>query len=116
MRIPLILVQCMEKGFKNLVQASRRQQRKQGTLYTTDDSGFVSDLDEDANENPSPVLTDGSSNQLPMAYQQPAGYHQTRVPSIHSILQHPNMMAQQTNQPLGQPAASHYTSAYGPHN
>jgi hypothetical protein len=108
----------MEKGLKNLTQAYRQAQRKQGTYEVNhEDSGVgVSDLEEDPNEHPSPVLTD-SSNQLPLVYQQPTTYHrQTRVPSIHSILQHPqhpqhpqSMMQQQT---MGQ--QSMYTSAYQP--
>lgn len=112
----------MEKGLKNLTQAYRQAQRKQGTYEINhDDSGVgISDLDEDPNENPSPVLTD-ASNHLPMVYQQqqqPTTYqhHQNRVPSIHSILQHPphlTMLQQQTmgQQTMGQQTMG-YTSAY----
>lgn len=108
----------MEKGLKNLNQAYRQAQRKQGTYEINEDSGVaISDLEEDPNENPSP-LTD-APNQIPLAYQHPNGYHhhqQTRVPSIHSILQHPNLMPQQAmghqsmaQQPMG------YTP-YAPHS
>jgi hypothetical protein len=101
----------MEKGLKNLTQAYRQAQRKQGTYEVNhEDSGVgISDLEEDPNEDPSPVLAD-SSNQLPLVYQQPTAYQQTRVPSIHSILQHPQSMMQQ--QTMGH--QSMYTSAYQP--
>ncbi|KAF2440702.1 hypothetical protein P171DRAFT_106378 [Karstenula rhodostoma CBS 690.94] len=118
----LVEQKCMEKGLKNLTQASRQAQRKQGTYEIShDDSGVgVSDLEEEPNENPSPVLTD-TSNHLPMVYhhQQPTTFHHqhTRVPSIHSILQHPqhpqhpqSMLQHQT---MGQPTMG-YTSAYQP--
>ncbi|KAL1613002.1 NAD-dependent protein deacylase sir2rp2 [Paraconiothyrium brasiliense] len=110
----LVEQKCMEKGLKNLTQAYRQAQRKQGTYEINEDSGVgISDLDEDANENPSPVLTD-ASNQMPLAYQQPTNFHpqQTRVPSIHSILQHPQLpqsILQQQN--IGQHPMS-YTSSY----
>lgn len=111
----------MEKGLKNLMQAYRQAQRKQGTYEINhDDSGVGnSDLDEDPNENPSPVLTD-TSNHLSLVYQQQQStisHHPTRVPSIHSILQHPqhpqhpqSMLQQQT---MGQHTMG-YTSAYQP--
>lgn len=111
----------MEKGLKNLMQAYRQAQRKQGTYEINGDSGVgISDLDEDPNENPSPVLTD-ASNQMPMSYQHTAGYQQTRVPSIHSILQHhpqPAMLQSQSiaQQPLNHQSMQPFTSAYAPHN
>ncbi|KAF1973022.1 hypothetical protein BU23DRAFT_141653 [Bimuria novae-zelandiae CBS 107.79] len=115
----LVEQKCMEKGLKNLTQAYRQAQRKQGTYdLSNDDSGVgISDLEEDPNENPSPVLTD-VSNQMPIAYQQSTGYQQTRVPSIHSILQHPQPTMMQPQhmgrQPMA-PQAMGYTS-YAPHN
>lgn len=99
----------MEKGLKNLTQAHRQAQRKQGTFdINHDDSGVgISDLDEDP-ENPSPVLTEASNHHLPLVYQTPTNFH-PRVPSIHSILQHPQTMMQP--QAMNQQAMG-YTSAY----
>jgi hypothetical protein len=114
----------MEKGLKNLTQAYRQAQRKQGTYEINEDSGVgISDLEEDLNENPSPVLTDASS-QIPMTYQPISGYQPTqptRVPSIHSILQHhpqPTMMQSQPmpQQTINHPSLQQYTSGYVPHN
>jgi hypothetical protein len=81
----------MEKCLKNLNQAYRQLQRDQSTKQIDhEDSGVtMDDLDEDPNDNPSPV-TD-VSDQPPLVYQQAVTLHhqQTRVPSIQSILQHP---------------------------
>ncbi|KAK7189487.1 hypothetical protein DPSP01_001479 [Paraphaeosphaeria sporulosa] len=120
----LVEQKCMEKGLKNLTQAYRQAQRKQGTYDINEDSGVgISDLDEDSNENPSPVLTD-TSNHLPLVYQQQQQqsttfqHHQTRVPSIHSILQHTQHLQQPQSvlqqQTMGQHTMG-YTSAYHQH-
>lgn len=85
----------MEKGLKNLNQAYRAAQKKQGT--EDGDSGIsCSDLDEEHGHHehehrrmPSATLSD-----IPeVAYQQyqPNNYHQPshqRVPSIQNMLQH----------------------------
>lgn len=91
-------MQCMEKGLKNLNQAYRAAQKKQGT-YDEDhgDSGIsCSDLDEEHGRHehehrrmPSATLSDIPET----AYQQyqPSSYHQPthqRVPSIQNMLQH----------------------------
>jgi len=91
----------MEKGLKNLNQAYRASQRRQGTYEGNDDSGFGHSDPEEDPENPSPVLTE-ASNHLAMPYMASGGYvPTTRVPSIHSILQQPMSLAQQ---PMGYPA------------
>lgn len=85
------MLQCMEKGLKNLNQAYRSSQRKQGTYDGShDDSGIgISDLDEES---------DDRTGELPENVdhfaQYPHGYHpqQQRVPSIQSIL-HPQQMS-----------------------
>ncbi|KAF2254861.1 hypothetical protein BU26DRAFT_418099 [Trematosphaeria pertusa] len=86
----LVEQKCMEKGLKNLNQAYRSAQKKQGTYDGHhDDSGVqLSDLDEEPVDRPAdiPEMADPS----PYA-QYPTGYpsQQQRVPSIQSILQPP---------------------------
>lgn len=88
------IAQCMEKGIKNLTQASRSAQKKQndGIYHDHDDSGVgVSDLDEESEDHHHPDMSNVSPVQYPTY---PGGYpsqqHQ-RVPSIQSML-HPHPM------------------------
>lgn len=69
----------MEKGLKNLAQACRSAQKKQGT-YEEGDSGVGhSDMDEEQDEH-MPGIPEST-----MSYQ---GYpNQQRVPSIQNMLQ-----------------------------
>lgn len=83
----------MEKGFKNLNQACRAAQKKQGTYYDEDhmDSGIgQSDLDEEAGDRlPSVTLSDIPETTYP--YQQTYSttqVQQQRVPSIQNMLQY----------------------------
>ncbi|KAJ4291639.1 NAD-dependent protein deacylase SIR2rp2 [Kalmusia sp. IMI 367209] len=85
----LVEQKCMQKGLKNLTQAHRHAQRKQG-IYDTHhaDSGVgISDVDEDPNEDPSPVLIDTPSQKL-LANQQ-LNPEQFKVSSVHYIHQRP---------------------------
>jgi len=86
----------MEKGLKNLNQAYRSAQKKQGTGSHEDSGIGISDLDEDDRSTP----IDGPVDPMPTGF--PSYHHtypthatqQQRVPSIQSILQHqPNMQA-----------------------
>jgi hypothetical protein len=76
----LVELKCMEKGLKNLNQAYRSAQKKQGTGSHEDSGIGISDLDED-------------DRSTPVDPTDPANYHyqfhgtQQRVPSIQSILQ-----------------------------
>ncbi|OAL56657.1 hypothetical protein IQ07DRAFT_14111 [Pyrenochaeta sp. DS3sAY3a] len=90
----LVEQKCMEKGIKNLTQASRSAQKKQndGIYHDHDDSGIgVSDLDEESEDHHHPDMSNVSPVQYPTY---PGGYpsqqHQ-RVPSIQSML-HPHPM------------------------
>ena len=88
----------MEKGLKNLNQAYRSAQKKQGTGSHHEDSGIgISDLEEDDRSTP----IDGPVDPTGFAYHHGYQTQQQRVPSIQSILQHqPNMQsAYQTHHP-----------------
>ncbi|KAF2132297.1 hypothetical protein P153DRAFT_354921 [Dothidotthia symphoricarpi CBS 119687] len=90
----LVETKCMEKGFKNLQQAHRSAQKKQGITYTDHcgDSGIgISDLDEESEDihADNPTASETHYNQFPESYPQ----NQQRVPSIQSMLhptQHPS--------------------------
>jgi hypothetical protein len=80
--------QCMEKGLKNLTQASRSAQKKQsdGTYHDHEDSGIgISDLDEESSPaDMLPGVSDAHYSTYAGGY---APQHQ-RVPSIQSMI-HP---------------------------
>jgi hypothetical protein len=86
----------MEKGLKNLNQAWRSAQKKQGTYEDGHmDSGIGhSDLDEETERLPSATLSDIPEN----AFSYPPSYPTTqqRMPSIQNMLQHtgPNSHSQ----------------------
>jgi hypothetical protein len=80
--------QCMEKGLKNLTQASRSAQKKQndGTYHDHEDSGIgISDLDEESS--PADMLPGVSDAHYPSYAGGYPSQHQ-RVPSIQSMI-HP---------------------------
>jgi hypothetical protein len=90
----LTVLKCMEKGLKNLSQASRsalKKQDYQGT-YDYEDSGIgISDLDEESEDHqaevPLPIASGSHYPQYPGNFQA----QQQRVPSIQSML-HPHPM------------------------
>jgi hypothetical protein len=90
----LLEAKCMEKGLKNLSQASRsalKKQDYQGT-YDYEDSGIgISDLDEESEDHqaevPLPIASGSHYPQYPGNFQA----QQQRVPSIQSML-HPHPM------------------------
>src|SRR2546428_734697 len=91
-------MQCMEKGLKNLNQAHRSAQKKQGTYDSShDDSAIgVSDLDEEPDDRPADL-----PEADPAALQYQTGFHsQRRVPSIHAILQQPMPRQSMAPQPM----------------
>lgn len=86
---------CMEKGLKNLNQAYRSAQKKQGTYDGQhDDSGVaISDLDEENDDR----LPDVPEASVQLDYSFPM---QARVPSIQSMLvTYPSQTFQQQHQP-----------------
>ncbi|KAF2741380.1 hypothetical protein EJ04DRAFT_558098 [Polyplosphaeria fusca] len=86
---------CMEKGLKNLAQAYRSSQRKQGTVDGHYDSGIgVSDLEEESDERP---VEGHDASESSSQYQGP--FTQQRVPSIQSMLaQYPSLHHNQQQQ------------------
>ncbi|KAF2275891.1 uncharacterized protein EI97DRAFT_59669 [Westerdykella ornata] len=89
----IVETKCMEKGLKNLNQAYRSAQKKQGT-YDDDhgDSGIghCSDLDEEHEERmPSSTLSDVSGPAFTYQQTYTAHSHHQRVPSIQNMLQFP---------------------------
>lgn len=82
----------MEKGLKNLNQAYRSAQKKQGT-YEEGDSGIGhSDLDEEHDhDDRMPMPSSSTLSNIPEAFHYRPAYQQThqRVPSIQNMLQHP---------------------------
>ncbi|KAF2823576.1 hypothetical protein CC86DRAFT_372508 [Ophiobolus disseminans] len=86
----LVEQKCMEKGIKNLTQASRSAQKKRNDgTYHEEDSGIgISDLEEESS--PAELLPGVPENPF-AAYQHTSGYpsqQQPRVPSIQSMI-HP---------------------------
>ncbi|KAF2205911.1 hypothetical protein GQ43DRAFT_361374 [Delitschia confertaspora ATCC 74209] len=75
----LVEQKCMEKGYKNLAQAHRSAQRKQGiTTHENDDSGYTgSDLEDEIEDRHADALVS------PVSY---PSSHAQRVPSIQSML------------------------------
>jgi hypothetical protein len=90
----------MEKGLKNLTQASRSAQKKQndGTYLDHDDSGIgISDLEEESSPaDMLPSVSESHYSQYPVAYPS----QRQRVPSIQSMLH---------------PMHHHHPSQYLPH-
>ncbi|KAF2691944.1 hypothetical protein K458DRAFT_285252 [Lentithecium fluviatile CBS 122367] len=97
----LVELKCMEKGLKNLNQAYRSAQKKQGTGSHEDSGIGISDLDEDDRSTPIDPVDPAS-----YSHYQTYPTQQQRVPSIQSILQHQPAMqvpnAYQTHQYLPQ--------------
>ncbi|KAF2476241.1 uncharacterized protein BDR25DRAFT_277253 [Lindgomyces ingoldianus] len=88
----LVEQKCMEKGLKNLSQAYRSAQKKQGTYDSQDDSGIgVSDPEDEADDRHADM------NDIPEgSVQYPASNSSgQRVPSIQSMLQYPSSFQQQ---------------------
>ena len=84
----------MEKGLKNLNQASRAAQRKAGTYDGHEDSGIgISDLDEED-------MTEGLEASPPLGYP----LNPPRGPSIQSLLREP--FSAQHQRPHPYPPAS----------
>lgn len=87
----LVEQKCMEKGLKNLAQAYRSAQKKQGTYTDShDDSGIgISDLEEESDDR-HPELPDVQEAGYPYSHypttQQQQQHHQQRVPSIQALL------------------------------
>ena len=82
----------MEKGLKNLAQACRSAQKKQGTYTDShDDSGIgISDLEEESDDR-HPELPDVQEavfqyHGYPTAQPHPHPHQQQRVPSIQALL------------------------------
>ena len=112
------LVQCMEKGLKNLTQAYRSAQKKleNGTYHDHEDSGIgISDLEEEQEDH---RVDMPAMPTLPESHYYSGGYpsqqqqQQQRVPSIQSMLHpmqhqhqhpHPHTMQQAMQQPIQQP-------------
>jgi hypothetical protein len=113
------LVQCMEKGLKNLTQAYRSAQKKleNGTYHDHEDSGIgISDLEEEQEDHRADMP---AMPTLPESHYYSGGYpsqqqqqqqQQQRVPSIQSMLhpmqhqhQHPHTMQQAMPQAMQQP-------------
>lgn len=102
----------MEKGLKNLTQASRSAQKKSenGTYHDYEDSGIgISDLEEEHEDQQHVDMSHMSTIPEPhySAYPSYPQQQQQRVPSIQSMLhpmqQHPHHMQQSVQQAMHQP-------------
>ncbi|KAF2007362.1 hypothetical protein P154DRAFT_118354 [Amniculicola lignicola CBS 123094] len=92
----LVEQKCMEKGLKNLAQAHRSAQKKQGTYDGHDDSGIGISDQEEGSEVHHTELQDIQETAFPYQggmggftmQQPPTNLHQQqqRVPSIHNLL------------------------------
>lgn len=90
----------MEKGFKNLQQAHRSAQKKQGITYHDHcgDSGIgISDLDEESEDNHTDMPSMSEAHYTEYAEDYPP--NQQRVPSIQSMLHPTQYSAHQMGQP-----------------
>ncbi|KAF2751702.1 hypothetical protein M011DRAFT_393302 [Sporormia fimetaria CBS 119925] len=85
----LVESKCMEKGLKNLNQAYRSAQKKQGTYEEGGDSGIGhSDLDEESERMPSANPSDVSAPMQQYGYPHAYPMPQQRMPSIQNMLQY----------------------------